>query len=87
VFPDRLLDEYTFDINYARHFLKNQLAIGFYVPLKIREQHIRLTNALDPVLYQTQLNNEKIITIAHPELLFSQIYGNNIEEFFTDILE
>ena len=84
------LDEYSFNINYARHFIKNQLAVGFYVPLKIRAQSLKLTNDLSQVFWNQQLDNEKTIKTLEPkatELLFSQIYGNDIEAFFTDILE
>jgi len=84
------LDEYSFNINYARHFMKNQLAVGFYVPLKIRTQHVTLTNTIDPSMLSNmkKIEADKDFQKSAPnELYFSKIYNNNLEEFFTDILE
>jgi hypothetical protein len=44
------LDEYTFAVDYDRHF--GDFTVGFHIPLKMRHQRLKLTNDISPNNYK-----------------------------------
>jgi hypothetical protein len=53
---DASLDQYVGAINYARSFRKGEVTVGFYIPIKMRSQKLRITNDISTTNRDLLLN-------------------------------
>lgn len=97
---DASLNQGQVALSYARHFRGGDVTLGLYLPIKIRGQHLRITNDLTPENRKTLVDIARginpvtgvppcivsgVSTADKPELNFFERY-DNLNDFVTDIV-
>ncbi len=73
-------DQYLASVDYARHFRKGDLTIGFHIPIKMRQQRLKLTNDI------TSANRTAVQAAASVAIYDFYKKFSNLEEFVTEVL-